>query len=221
MRAARLFALLDILRFNNRPLSARDLAGQTGVTERTIYRDIATLQSMGAPIRGESGLGYQLERGYFLPPLHFNKDELDAIAIGMKLAAARGDPELAMSAKQVAAKIEAIIPEADKGAIQHNQMIAWSGNQSAAYTLKDLRRAVRERRKLKLTYRDLNDNLSVRSVRPLGITAFEAIWLLTAWCENREDFRNFRVDRIEAIERLSARFAPETGKEFKDYLAAL
>lgn len=221
MRAARLFALLDRLRLNSRPASARELADHTGVSERTIYRDIASLQAMGAPIRGEGGIGYQLEWGYFLPPLHFNKDELDAIALGMRLVAARGDDSLAEAARQVAGKVEALLPDADKGAVRDPRILAVSPSIGSLPILASLREAIRLRRKVNIDYLDLNGNRSQRRLRPLGLTAFDAVWLLTAWCEMKDSFRNFRVDRIEQIKIQKQRFAPEIGKEFRDYLATL
>ena len=221
MRAARLFALLDRLRLNSRPISARELAEHTGVTERTIYRDMASLQAMGAPIRGEGGVGYQLERGYFLPPLHFDRDELDAIAIGMRLVAARGDNALVEAARQVAAKIETVLPDGDKSAVRDTRILAWSSSAGMQPCLAPLREAIRLRRKLSIDYLDLKGSRSRRQLRPLGLTAFDAVWLLTAWCETKDSFRNFRVDRIELVKTSRQRFAPESGKEFKDYLATL
>ena len=115
MRASRLFGLLEQLRMHRQPVSAAQLAETLGVSVRTLYRDIATLQSMGAPIRGEGGVGYQIERGYFLPPLHFDTDELDAITLGMQLISARGDGDLKQAAARVAAKVDAIAPDGQHG----------------------------------------------------------------------------------------------------------
>lgn len=227
MRAARLFVLLDQLRLSRRPVSARTLAEATGVSERTIYRDMATLQAMGAPIRGEGGIGYQIERGHFLPPLHFDADELDAIAFGMRLVAARGDTELGQAAGRVAAKLEAVVPEADRGSVQQDRMFALSAGrmskagQNVQNRLGILRRAVKSRNKLEIGYTGLNGRPSDRRIRPLGLTAFDTVWLLTAWCELRNDFRNFRLDRIDRVEMLPDCFPPERGKELKDYLATL
>ena len=114
MRTLRLFALLDHLRGRTEPVSAEMLAQELQVSVRTIYRDMVTLQAMGAPLRGEAGIGYQLEKGYFLPPLHFDPDELDALMLGTRLIASRGDEALAAAARRVSAKISAAIGH-DKG----------------------------------------------------------------------------------------------------------
>ena len=221
MRSARLFAILDQLRLSRGPVPARLLADLTGVTERTIYRDMATLQAMGAPIRGEGGLGYQMEKGHFLPPLNFDPDELDAIALGMRLVAARGDEKLGDAAGRVAAKIDAVLPDKDRGEARQDRLIAYSPAAAAQHILGPLREAIRRRRKLDITYQDLQGRSSARRIRPLGLTAFDTLWLLTAWCEERADFRNFRLDRLESVTETGINFTPERGREFRDYLATL
>ncbi|MDV6226425.1 WYL domain-containing protein [Nitratireductor aquimarinus] len=221
MRASRLFGLLEQLRMHRQPVSAAVLAETLGVSVRTIYRDIATLQSMGAPIRGEGGVGYQIERGYFLPPLHFDADELDAITLGMQLISARGDSDIKKAAARVAAKVDAIAPGGANGRVRQGDMIAYSKASEAQRHLAALRRAVRERRRLEIVYLDLKDQQSTRRVRPLGLTAFDQVWLLTAWCDERDDFRNFRVDRLATVTETGARFAPQAGREFRDYLKTL
>ncbi|WP_295814235.1 YafY family protein [uncultured Nitratireductor sp.] len=221
MRASRLFGLLEQLRMHRQPVSAAVLAETLGVSVRTIYRDIATLQSMGAPIRGEGGIGYQMERGYFLPPLHFDADELDAITLGMQLISARGDGALKQAAARVAAKVDSVAPGGGHERVRRGDMIAYSKASEAQRHLAALRRAVRERRRLEIVYLDLKDRQSTRRIRPLGLTAFDNVWLLTAWCDTRNDFRNFRVDRLTAVAETGDRFAPQAGMEFKDYLKTL
>ncbi len=201
MRTLRLFSILDELRVHRRPVSAQTMADKLGVSVRTIYRDMATLQQMGAPVRGEGGIGYQIEKGYFLPPLHFDEDELDAVILGMRLVAAKGDGPLADAALRASAKINAVLSEHDREAYSGSPLLAYSEQEEEADDalrfLSPLRRAIRDRQYLQITYMDLKQSRSQRSVRPLGLTAFSRVWLLTAWCELRQDFRNFRVDRLQ------------------------
>lgn len=225
MRTHRLFSLLDHLRGKTEPVSAEKLALELQVSTRTIYCDMATLQAMGAPVRGESGIGYQLEKGYFLPPLHFDTDELDALMLGMRLMASRGDDELAAAARRVSAKISAAIGY-EKG--EHFTRLPFRAvtkhsteNDKATAHLALLRQALRDKTVLDITYSDLQNNYSQRSVRPLGLTMFDSVWLLTVWCENRMDFRNLRADRIEKIEFSGRLFKAERGKHFEDYLKTL
>jgi predicted DNA-binding transcriptional regulator YafY len=225
MKTLRLFALLDHLRTCAGPVSSEALAQVMNVSARTIYRDMVTLQAMGAPVRGEAGIGYQLEKGYFLPPLHFGPDELDAIMLGMRLIAAKGDDQLMQAAKCVSGKVSAVMNAASGATYKDLPLRAVSrktdeGEKAKLY-LSALRLAIREKKVLDLNYLDLQDNQSHRRIRPLGLTLFDHVWLLTVWCESRNAFRNLRLDRIIAIHETDQRFRHENGKRFTDYLASL
>jgi len=225
MRTLRLFALLDRLRGRSTPLSAEVLARELDVSPRTIYRDMATLQAMGAPIRGESGVGYQLEKGYFLPPLQFDPDELEAVMLGMRLVAARGDRALQAAAGRVSAKIGAVMGDDAGEHYRRLPLRAVSRHSSDEADLDGrmaiLRVAIRGRQRLDIDYVDLKGADSRRTVRPLGLTIFDSVWLLTVWCETRNDFRNLRVDRIASVQEAGSRFRTEAGKRFEDYLKTL
>ena len=225
MRILRLFAILDQLRMRHHPVSARILAQTLKVSPRTIYRDMKTLQYMGAPIRGEGGIGYQLEKGYFLPPLHFDPDELDALVIGMGMVSARGDAPLAKAGIRALTKINAVLSDDYSGFSFNSPLLVHteeerSGEKAVAF-LSPLRSALRKHQLVEITYSDLKGHGTVRTIRPLGLTAFEKVWLLTAWCEQKNDFRNFRVDRIESLKNIGKTFPREHGRQLKDYLATL
>ncbi|WP_273726639.1 YafY family protein [Brucella gallinifaecis] len=225
MKTLRLFSLLDRLRSASMPVSAEALAAMLEVSPRTIYRDMATLVAMGAPVRGEAGLGYQLEKGYFLPPLHFDADELEAIMLGVRLVMARGDGDLSAAAQRVSGKISSTMQAEAGDRYKTLPLRAVSKmteeNSKANLHLSFLRRAVRDRVVVKLEYKDLRDKTTERSVRPLGLTMFDAVWLLTGWCENRNDFRNFRLDRISKVEAAGRVFRHQKGQRFEDYLLTL
>jgi len=221
MRTTRLFSILDHLRGRRTPVTADTLATDLGVSVRTIYRDIATLQSMGAPIRGEGGIGYQIEAGFFLPPLHFDPDELDALLLGVRLVTARGDDALGQAARRLLGKIETVLSE-DRQHLQQPLLAVGGQNKSdAASGLSALRTAIRYRKKLAVIYKDAHESQSERIVRPLGLTAFETVWVLTAWCELRQAFRNFRLDRLVSASDTGEVFRKEKGREFADYLKSL
>jgi len=225
MKAVRLFRLLDCLRTAREPLAAHVLAADLGVSERTIYRDMVTLQAIGAPVRGEAGIGYQLEPDFFLPPLQFDADELDAIRIGLRLAGARGDTALAKAAGRAIGKIAAVLKDGKGDAFADAPWRAVSrlpGDPSGCMThLASLRKAIREHQLLRVGYLDLSGHHGERTCRPLGLTAFDGSWLLTVWCELRNDFRNLRVDRIGLLETTGRVFKSELGKRFDDYLRRL
>jgi len=221
MRTVRLFSILDQLRGRRIPVSAEALASFLDVSVRTIYRDIATLQSMGAPIRGEGGVGYQIEAGFFLPPLHFDQDELDALILGIRMVSVRSDEKLGSAATRLLGKIETVLSEGHKSLDQPLLAVGTDEKTKNAFGLTALKAAIRLRKKMKIEYQNDEGHRSVRLVRPLGLTAFETVWVLTAWCELRDDFRNFRLDRIVSFNVNGEGFKREKGKEFSDYLRSL
>lgn len=225
MKTLRLFALLDQLRLARHPVSAEILAQRLGVSLRTIYRDMATLTQLGAPVRGESGLGYQLEKGYFLPPLRFDPDEAEAIMLGLRLVRARGTGGLHDAAARVAGKVADAMGQQRGEQFHDLPLLAVSrerpGEDQAAQWGDALRKMIRERVVVELTYSDLAENESCRRVWPLGLTLFDDAWLLIAWCEVRSDFRHFRLDRIRHLSATGERFAHQKGRRFQDYLDRL
>lgn len=225
MKTLRLFALLDHLRTARRPVSAEVLAARFAVSVRTIYRDIASLQSIGAPIRGESGIGYQLEQGYFLPPLQFDAEEMEAIMLGMRHLIARQGGGLRDAAERVTGKVAAALG-AEAGEQFRNLNILVVTRQREEDLLADqwgglVRQAIRKRSVLDLAYLSLDGRESRRCVHPLGLTLFDDVWLLTAWCETAKDFRNFRLDRIKDMAETGAKFRHMPKQRFQDYLASL
>lgn len=222
MRITRLFLLLDRLRGLRAPKTAEALAAELDVSVRTVYRDIVTLQSIGAPIEGQAGIGYRLRKGFFLPPLGFDPDELEALVLGTHMVAARADPELADAGRRAAAKIAQVTTGA--GA-ERLPLLAVGRSRAArdheARTLRIVRHAIRGRQVLEVRYRDLQERTTERRLRPLGVVAFDLVWLLTAWCETRGDFRDFRLDRFEHARPTGERFVDEPGKRFEDHLARM
>lgn len=220
MRIQRLLSLIEMLRARRVAVTADTLSRLCDVSVRTIYRDIEALQSMGVPVRGEAGIGYRLEPGYFLPAIHFDPDEIDAIVFGMAVAAARGDRGMAEAARRAQAKIRSTAPAARDADYDRTPLVASAPagpeETAARGRLETLRRAIRQRELIDLRYRRLDGALTRRRCRPLGLAAFETVWLLAAWCETRGDFRHFRLDRIEHVALAGARFRNERGKSFAD-----
>lgn len=225
MKTIRLFTLLDNLRGRIHPVSAEVLAHVLNVSVRTIYRDMATLQTIGAPVRGESGMGYMLEKDFFLPPLNFSSDELDAIMLGMRLIGARSDDALSAAAYRVSAKISSVIDVKKNDIYKRLPLRAVSRqtkeNERAFKHLAFLRDAIHKQRQLNINYIDLRGRESNRIARPLALTVFDDVWLLTVWCENRSDFRNLRVDNISSVIGTGQNFRQERGKLFEDYLKTI
>lgn len=206
-RAARLLDLVQALRRRRHPVPAADLAAEIGVSLRTVYRDVATLVAQGAPIEGEAGLGYILRPGFFLPPLMFSEDEVDAIILGLRLVAQRDDEDLLRAAGDALAKITAVLPRDAADAAAASGMLAGPRGPRETPALTVIRRAIHAEEKLALRYTDKSGRATQRVVWPIAIGFFEAAEVLAAWCETRRDFRHFRLDRIAAADASGQRYA--------------
>lgn len=220
--ADRLFQIILLLR-HGRVVTAAALAIALEVSERTIYRDIADLVKSGAPIDGEAGVGYRLRRGYQVPPLMFSGDELEALAVGAKLVQAWGDTDLGKAAAQAMARIEAVLPRHldERLAASSRRFLAPDCMQPA--NLREpmalLRAGMENGRKLRVDYRRADGQPSQRTLWPLGLVFWGHCWTLGAWCELRDGFRTFRVDRILGAELLDEGFDDRYGHLWRDYLA--
>lgn len=200
-RTQRLLDLLQILRRHRFPVSGARLAGELGVSLRTLYRDMATLQAQGACIDAEPGLGYVLRPGFMLPPLMFSEEEVEALVLGMRWAADRGDSRLADAARDVLAKIAAVLPEDLRHDLDSSALLVAPSRREAGgeALLPQIRQAIRAERKLRLRYRDARGADSERLVWPFALGYFDHVRVLVAWCELRQAFRHFRADRIDAL----------------------
>ena len=209
-RSNRMFEVIQVLRGARKPLTAQALAERLEVTKRTIYRDIAALQAMRIPIEGEAGIGYVMRRGFDLPPLMFDAEEVEAIVVGLALLQRTGDRGLLNAAASVGAKIAEVLPPDSSHALGTTalQVSTW-GAVAPGIDMRALRRAIREERKLRLDYRDPEGRSTKRVVRPIAMVYYVEVAVLAAWCELRRDFRHFRVDRIAACKPLPERFIGE------------
>jgi predicted DNA-binding transcriptional regulator YafY len=220
-RADRLFQIVNVLRRRRTATTATHLAERLGVSERTVYRDIRDLILAGTPIDGEAGVGYRIRPGYDLPPLMFDRDEIQALVLGARIVRQFGDPALARASDSILGKVAAIVPKDLAPLVTETPLFVPStigaGKSAEALTL--AREALIARRKLELSYAKADGAATKRTVRPLGIFFWGRTWTLAAWCELRQDFRNFRLDRIAASTMLDETFEDEAGKALRDMLA--
>jgi predicted DNA-binding transcriptional regulator YafY len=207
-RAKRLLDLIEILRRYRQPVSGLTLADELGVSIRTLYRDIATLQAQGAKIDGEPGLGYVLRPGFMLPPLMFSEDEIEALVLGSRWVADRGDARLGAAAQNALAKIAAVLPADLRDALDASALLVGPGEPIAAgdAELAAIRQAIRAERKLRITYLDVDASETRRTIWPFALGFFDRVRVVAAWCELRQGFRHFRTDRIAALTPTQARF---------------
>lgn len=217
-RADRLFQLVQLLR-RDRISTAAKLAKELGVSERTIYRDIADLMASGVPIESEAGVGYRLPRHFDLPPFMFNADEAEALLLGARTVAAWGDPSLREAAESLLRKVEAVLPPGRRTALSDLPFLVPDSHvpPEAARFLGPLRQGLREQRRMRIAYIRADGTASERMVQPLGVIFWGYRWHLAAWCELREALRTFRVDRIQSAELLGP-FETLPGRGLEDYL---
>ena len=209
-RAQRLLGLLEELRCHRYPVRGAALAETLGVSLRTLYRDVATLQAQGARIEGAPGVGYVLRPGFTLPPLAFSEEEVEALVLGARWVVDRADAPLGDAARHALAKIRAVLPPDRRAALEDTTLLVGPGahhdGASEGAQVAAIRRAIRAERKLTLTYRDLQERESVRTVWPFALAFFDRARVVVGWCELRNGFRHFRTDRITALAPLDVRY---------------
>jgi predicted DNA-binding transcriptional regulator YafY len=207
-RADRLFDIIQILRLARTPITAAAIAAELEVTPRTVYRDIATLQARRLPIEGEAGIGYVLRRGFELPPLMLTEEEVQAVAVGMRLLRRTGDPGLETAARHVLIKLTAAMPEVLREQLLAAPFRVATGGAPwpSAVDLAETRVAIRNARKMRIDYVDEKGVSTVRTICPIAMEYHVQATLLCAWCELRDDYRHFRADRIRAAHMLETNF---------------
>lgn len=196
-RADRLFQIIQQLR-RRKVLTARQLADSLEVSERTIYRDVRDLVATGTQIDGEAGVGYSLRAGYDLPPLMFDANEIQALLLGARIVASFGDNDLGRASRSVISKVESVLPKHLKPLLKKTPLFSplpLDKRSSGNLTL--VRQGVFERRKLGFGYQRGDGEASERVVWPLGAFFWGKVWTMLGYCELREDFRSFRLDRMQ------------------------
>jgi predicted DNA-binding transcriptional regulator YafY len=207
-KTERLFAIMDALRRHRRPVTAAQLADEQGVSVRTLYRDIQTLIGLGAPIDGEAGVGYMLRPGFFMPPLMFSAEELEALVLGARWVEAQPDVDLSTAAKNALGKIATASPDDLRDRIADTGLwpVRMSGEHPPLPLLGLIREAMRKERALKIDYSDEKGDASSREIWPVQLAFYENKQIVVAWCTLREAFRHFRTERIDSAEMTANRY---------------
>lgn len=202
-RGDRLFEIIEILRRSNSPISAEAVGKELGVTKRTVYRDTAALIAQGVPIHGEAGVGYVLEPGFHMPPLMLSADEIEAAILGALWVQSRGEPELASAAAKLISKIETVAPQRlQTFFVEPAVSVAPVEPPTEGMASSEVRRAIRQRKKIKILYTDNNGQASERVIWPILLGYRDVGRIVAAWCELRDGFRYFRTERIGEVDVL-------------------
>jgi len=218
-RADRLFRIVQFLR-QGRLQTAQTLAEKLQVSQRTIYRDIQDLQLSGTPIEGEAGVGYTLRRDLDLPPLMFTQGELTALVLGARLVRAYGGAENVLGANAALQRIEAVLTPELRTELDSILLYApgYRMKPHMRERLDALHAACKSRHTIRFSYTREDGEQSERSVRPLALAFWSGCWTLTSWCELRDDFRTFRLDRMDELAILERTFVQKRGQRLEDYL---
>lgn len=220
-RSQRLLDLIQVLRRHRRPVRGATLAGELGVSLRTLYRDIETLKAQGAHIDGEAGVGFVLRPGFMLPPLMFGEDEIEALVLGSRWVSERADGPLGDAARNALAKIAAVLPEDLKDSLDGANLLIGPGKPMAAgdTELATIRAAIRKERKMTIAYADGQGEQTARTIWPFALAFFDRVRMVVAWCELRNGYRHFRTDRIVALEVTARRYPKRRQALLKEWRA--
>jgi predicted DNA-binding transcriptional regulator YafY len=223
-KAERLFQILTLLRGRRSVLTAKSLAEALEVSERTIYRDIQALSLSGVPVEGEAGVGYRLRPEFHLPPLMFDEEELEALLLGVRMVQGCSDTRIGHAAGRVLDKVRAALPESLNQ--QYTLAPEWilvpgfNRSWSAKYS-DELRDTIKNQTVIEIEYRREDGQTSTRALWPLGLFYWGAVWTLVAWCELRNDYRMFRLDRIQKLSPLSRFFETTEHTNLQHYLSTV
>lgn len=219
-KSQRILDLMQILRRHRHPVSGADLAKEAGVSLRTIYRDIAALQALGASIEGERGIGYILRPGFMLPPLMFSNEEMQALALGAQWVSEHTDPGLALAAGNLLAKIRAVLPPEMRADLESDAFHVCGRRPDAEPPdLMLLRQAIREQRKVRIAYPSIGDQQCQHVIWPIGMGFEEGRQMIGAFCELRQDYRVFPMQTVSAVEMLSERYPGRRHEHLKKWWA--
>jgi len=220
-RAERLNQIVHYLRRQRHAVTAQQIGDEFEICTRTVYRDIQDLMNFGVPIYGEAGVGYIIDKQSHLPPVTFTPDELEALALGISVVRNATDEKFAAKAASAFDKIQAIVPASALLELQQISVYAMPNWDETDWNthFSDVREAIRLRRKIQMEYSDAENRSSKRCIRPLALYFFNPVWVLVSWCEKREAFRNFRIDRIHHFSVSNESFPIEKGKSLDDYIA--
>jgi predicted DNA-binding transcriptional regulator YafY len=222
-RADRLFQIVQLLRRRRTVTTAAQLARKLEISERTVYRDIRDLVAAGTPIDGEAGVGYRLGPDYDLPPLMFDREEIQALVLGARIVRQVGDPALARASESILNKVAAVLPKELEPLLAETRIFvpATIDRSRSSDVLAIAREALVARRRLQFAYENQKGEATKRTVRPLGVFFWGRTWTLAAWCEMRTGFRNFRLDRVNGAVTMGEVFEDEAGRTLRDLLAAI
>lgn len=223
-RAERLFQLLTLLRNRRTVMTAKQMSEHLRVSERTIYRDIQSLSLSGVPVEGEAGVGYRLSHRYQLPPLMFDRHEVEALLLGARMVSSWGDTDMAIHANQAMQKILSVLPDHLRHSDESLPLLVPTMEEVQKYYTahsQTIRAAIHGKQRVHIEYTRADEQQSTRTIEPLGLIFWGKVWTLVAWCHLRNDYRTFRLDRINSLQVTDESFDTSDTKSLKHFLALI
>lgn len=203
-------------------VATKTLSDKYELSERTIYRDIKALNEIGVPIYFEPNKGYGLMEGYFLPPLTFTIEEANSLLLLQTLADKFTDKSILQKSNSALEKIKAVLKYNDWK--KHEEISSKlevyipDGSNNKNDYLSKIQNAILEKSILKISYTDNNNNKTQREIEPLGLIFYTNQWHLLAWCTSREDYRDFKVQKINQLNVSLKHFTKEHSYTIQDYM---
>ena len=224
-RIDRLHAILTHLQSKKR-VTAQEIADRFNISLRTVYRDVKALEESGVPVIGEAGSGYTVMEGYRLPPVMFTQEEASALLLGAKLAEQQTDASIKKHFLAALYKIKAVLRTSDKEHMDtiDDQIVVYSripaDNFSGRY-LVDLQKALGDKKVIAIRYQSNDEEVTQRQVEPIGLCYYGQAWHLIAWCRLRNNYRDFRVTRIQSMQLLEETFELDSHPSLQEYMQAM
>ncbi|OSZ79413.1 hypothetical protein CAP35_14515 [Chitinophagaceae bacterium IBVUCB1] len=215
-RLDRITAILIQLQ-SKKVVKAQEIAGRFGISLRTVYRDVASLEEAGVPIIGEAGVGYSIMDGYRLPPVMFTKEEAITFVTAEKFIDKMTDKATAQQYKAALYKIKAVLRSAEKGMLEDIEgaihVFKRNANPPAGTGnhIFDILQSISQKKAVRIVYyTNHSEQINERLIEPVGIYYVNGYWHLVAWCHLRDGYRNFRLDRIEQLHKTDTSFTIAT-----------
>jgi len=221
---SRVLTVLELIQ--SRPsITGPELAERLEMDVRTVRRYITHLQDVGIPVEANIGRygGYRLRPGFKLPPLIFTEEEATAIMLGLLASTWLEIGQSAVAIEGALAKVSRVLPLRARERLEAvtSHLVLFPHNQQArpdASLLIDLSGAIHASQRIEIDYRSLHNEVTHRKVEPYGITGWKGHWYLGGYCCLRQDYRSFRLDRIQQVQILSETFEKAENFDFEAYV---
>ena len=210
-RLVRLASILTHLQ-SKRIVTASDIAEKHGISIRTVYRDIRTLEGSGIPIVTEEGKGYSITEGFTLPPVMFTQEEANSLITAEKIINTNTDESFSEQYQKAITKIKSVLKFSQKNKIEllENRLQIRNKNEKikSSRFLTAFQNAITNFQTIEIDYLSLEDKKTRRKVEPFAVFSTNENWILVAYCQMRDDFRSFRLDHIQTMKPTGEHFEP-------------